>query len=83
MRGSGAAQTGRPTTMWSAPSADRLRRGRDALLVALGRPRRTDAGGDDQPALRLRQGADQGGFLRAGDDAMRPGLEARGRRVPR
>jgi hypothetical protein len=39
-------------------------------------------GGDDQLALRLRQGADRRRLVRAGDHTIGPGFPARGRRAP-
>jgi hypothetical protein len=76
--GSGACQTGRPTTMWSAPlamaSAGVAMRFWSPGGAALG----PDTGGDDQLALRLGQGADQGGLVRGGDDTVRTGGEGAG-----
>ena len=42
----------------------------DAFLIVCGAAGWADAGGDDQAALGFGQGADQGGLLRGGDDAI-------------
>ena len=54
---------------------DRMCRGCDALLIAQIRTAGAHTGGDDQTALGLRQGADQRGLLRRGDDAIGTSLE--------
>ncbi len=57
---------------------DGIMGGGDALLVTGSRPFGAHAGGHDQLAARLRQGADQRGLLRAGDNAVGPGLKCAG-----
>ncbi len=52
------------------PIRNGLSGGGHAFLVPRGRACRTDAGGDDQTALGLRQGADHRRLLRRGDDAI-------------
>ena len=60
-------------------SGNSICRGRDALLIAQIGTAGAHAGGHDQSARGLWQGADQRGFLRGGDDTIGARLEcARG-----